>query len=76
MTLPDERYRALIETRRFLYDLLSAKDTPKVPRAIRLRARNCLRHFPFDLHFIHLAEECPEILAVERKPPVRRKSPK
>ena len=43
MTLPDERYRAVIQTEKFLKEILS---TPRVPKAIKDRARSCLRHYP------------------------------
>jgi len=46
MTLPNERTQAIINTRRFLRELLDPKATPKVPRPIRLRALRCLRHYP------------------------------
>ena len=35
MTLPDERYRAVIQTRRFLFDLCNPQHTPKVPKLVR-----------------------------------------
>jgi len=62
MTLPDERYRALIYTRDFLRDLLDPKKTPKVPRAIRSKARDCLKHYPYDFYIDKLAEKAPSIL--------------
>jgi len=43
MTLPDERYRAVVQTQRFLLRLLT---TPRVPKAIKDEARSCLRHYP------------------------------
>jgi hypothetical protein len=43
MTLPDERYRAVIQTEKFLKELLS---TPRVPKHIKDSARSCLRHYP------------------------------
>ena len=46
MTLPSERTNAIILTKMFLRELLDAKLTPKVPRAVRLRALACLRHYP------------------------------
>lgn len=46
MTLPDERYRAVLAAEQFLQDLLDSKKTPKVPRAVRDRARSVLRHYP------------------------------
>jgi hypothetical protein len=49
MTLPDERLRALKETKAFLYRLMDPKVTPKVPSAIREEARHLLKHYPDDL---------------------------
>jgi hypothetical protein len=43
MTLPDERYRAVVQTEKFLREILS---TPRVPKAIKDQARSCLRHYP------------------------------
>ena len=57
MTLPDERYRSLRITAWLLRDLCSSKATPGVPRVIRQRAAQCLRHFPgqYDLQQLELA---------------------
>jgi hypothetical protein len=51
MTLPDERYRAIRNTREFLRSLLDRKKTPRVPLNIRKSAYACLRHYPgeFDM---------------------------
>ncbi len=51
MTLPDERYRAVLAAERFLRDLLDSSKTPRVPAAIRQQARAVLRHYPskFDM---------------------------
>ena len=46
MTLPDERYRAVLAAEQFLQDLLDSSKTPRVPRDIRARARSVLRHYP------------------------------
>lgn len=46
MTLPDERYRAVLAADQFLQDLMDSRKTPRVPRAIRERARSVLRHYP------------------------------
>lgn len=48
MSLPDEKLRAVIWTKRFLQELLDPKATPRVPRAIRTRAGWLLRHFPYE----------------------------
>jgi hypothetical protein len=51
MTLPDERYRAVLAAERLLKDLCDPSTTPRVPRAVRDRARSVLRHYPskFDM---------------------------
>lgn len=46
MTLPDERYRAVLAAEQFLQDLLDSSKTPRVPGEIRQRARSVLRHYP------------------------------
>lgn len=46
MTLPFERAIAVNNARQFLLDLLDSKRTPRVPRAVRLRARDVLKHYP------------------------------
>ena len=38
MTLPDERYRSLIQARNFLLSLLDPKATPRVPNSVRKQA--------------------------------------
>ena len=47
MTTSNERVWAIENTRQFLVDLMDCKATPKVPKAIRLRARQLLKHYPF-----------------------------
>ena len=62
LTLPDERYRSIIQADRLLKDLLDSSKTPRVPREIRDRARGVLRHWP-DLYYIdQLAAHSPEII--------------
>lgn len=46
MTLPDEWFISMRKNRDFLFDLLNPEKTPKVPREIRKRASECLKHFP------------------------------
>ena len=48
MTLPYENYISLMNTRNFLKDLMDPEKSPKVPKPIRQRARNLLKHFPAD----------------------------
>jgi hypothetical protein len=46
MTLPNEWFISMKNTREFLFQLLDAQKTPKVPREIRKKASDCLKHFP------------------------------
>lgn len=62
MTLPDERYRAIVYAKQFCEDLLSTQKTPRVPKEIRRRALSVLRHFPDDYHLSRLAEACPDVI--------------
>ena len=67
MTLPDERYRALRCGHQLLLDLLNSKVTPKVPKYIRQRAANILRHYPDSYHFTKIVEKIPEDFAVSNQ---------
>ena len=68
MTLPDERYRAVVQTQRFLLEILT---TPRVPKAVKDNARWCLRHYPNEWDMKRAAENCPEVFA-ERMEDVNR----
>lgn len=61
MTLPDERYRAVIQTRRFLLDLCNPQHTPRVPKIIREHARAMLRHYPSDWDMKRAADSAPDV---------------
>ncbi len=63
MTLPDERYRAVVQTRRFLLDLCNPQHTPRVPKLIRDTARSMLRHYPGDWDMQRACEACPDVFA-------------
>ncbi len=60
MTLPNERYRALVYTRDFLRDLLDPKVTPRVPKKVRKLAGDLLRHFPWDYDLEQLPKKLPK----------------
>jgi len=60
MTLPDERYRAVVQTQRFLLKILT---TPRVPKAVKDEARACLRHYPSDYDMSVAAEGAPDVFA-------------
>ena len=61
MTLPDERYRAVVQTRRFLLDLCNPEHTPRVPKLVRETARAMLRHYPSDYDMQLAAREAPAV---------------
>ena len=71
MTLPDERYRAVQNTRRFLQDLMDPKKTPKIPRIIRQQAYAMLRHYPNDYDLERLSEKSPDVIIKEMEPLTR-----
>ena len=71
MTLPDERYRAMRLAQSFLQDLCNCHQTPRVPRAIRERARSILRHYPTSWHLDQLAERSPGIITEKIEPLTR-----
>jgi hypothetical protein len=49
MSTTEEEARSIEAVRRFCYDLLDPKATPRVPRAVRQRARAVCKHLPIDL---------------------------
>jgi hypothetical protein len=68
MTLPDERYRAVVQTEKFLREILS---TPRVPKAIKDQARSCLRHYPTHWDMQRTALQAPDVFQ-ERMEPLYR----
>lgn len=46
MTIAFERTRALVQTKEFLEAMLDPKQTPKVPRWMRGKAKALLQHYP------------------------------
>lgn len=71
MTLPDERYRNIIQTRKFLMELTSPLMTPKVPKVVRERAMNLLKHYPTDYHLEMMTIHMPNDFAKEMEPVTR-----
>jgi len=55
--MPDERYRAVINTRKFLKDILWG-EYEEIPQGSEIweRARRCLKHYPGDYHMDDVAE--------------------
>ena len=65
VTLPDERYRAMIMAEAFMQDLLDPQKTPRVPKRIRGQARAVLRHYPGAYYINQLAKRSPDVIAAE-----------
>jgi len=61
MTLPDERYRAVMRAREFMFDLIDPKKTPGVPKLIREQARGVLRHYPSNWDMDRASEAAPDV---------------
>ena len=59
MTMPDERTRAVMQTKEFL-QLLAAAGKSEVPENIQKEARRLLRHFPSSMDLEFAASACPE----------------
>lgn len=71
MTLPDERYRAVVWTEKFLKDLCNPTKTPRVPKHIREHARSLLRHYPSTWDMNRASDGAPDVFQ-ERMEPVTR----
>ena len=61
MTLPDERYRSIMQAKRLLEELCSPALTPRVAAGIRDRARGALRHYPSEYDMRQAAQTSPDI---------------
>jgi hypothetical protein len=61
MTLPDERYRAVMQTAEFLQALSFSSETKRVPLAVRQEARRLLRHYPNGWDMKHAAYQAPDV---------------
>ena len=61
MTLPTERYQALVRAERLLRDLLE-DGSQYSKEELQDRAYSCLRHYPWAMHLEDLAEASPDIL--------------
>jgi hypothetical protein len=59
MTLPDERYRAVMETRKFLESIIHTRSG--LSKDMKEQARWCLRHYPSEYDLDRAAEGAPDI---------------
>jgi hypothetical protein len=71
MTLPDERYRAVVQTAKFLQSLSYSSEIKRVPLAVRQQARALLRHYPSEYDMKKTSQTSPDIFA-ERMEDVTR----
>jgi hypothetical protein len=65
MTMPDERYRAMVEGLKLIEDLLIPQVTPRVPSNVRERARWIMRHYPNATEIERLAIGSPNLLSTK-----------
>ena len=68
MTLPDERYRSILQARRLLEELCDPKMTPRVSAGIRDRARGALRHYPSNYDMQRTARMAPDVFQEYMEP--------
>ena len=68
MTLPDERYRSIMQARRLLEELCSPSLTPRVAAGIRDRARGALRHYPSDYELQQIEQFAPHVIQQRMEP--------
>ena len=68
MTLPDERYRSIMQAKKLLEELCSPAMTPRVAAGIRDRARGALRHYPSEYELKQLESFAPHIIQHEMEP--------
>lgn len=72
MTLPDERYRAVMWAKRFLESLAyDKKNYPRIPKAIRGEAHSILRHFPSEWEMDMASRSAPEVFQSKMEPVTR-----
>ena len=57
--MPNERYEAILKTKKYLEDLVVNFE---LPAEVRDDAYRCLKHFPGEYHLDILRQECPQVL--------------
>lgn len=69
MTLPDERYRAVMWASRFLQEIAyDKKKYPRISKAIRQEAYSILRHYPSSLDLRQAAHSAPHVFQEHMEP--------
>ena len=61
MTMPDERYRAVLYAEEFLRAIADPSITKRVPKELRQRARGILRHYPSQWDLDTVSRVCPDV---------------
>jgi hypothetical protein len=72
MTLPDERYRAVLAARELLLEIANPGGKWKrIPKELRLHAAHCLRHYPtwWDMEMVEAL--APSVFQKQMDPLVR-----
>ena len=68
MTMPDERYRAVLWAEKFLLKLSDSKQTPRIPKALRQEAWSILRHYPKEWDLDSAARRAPDVFQAKIEP--------
>jgi len=68
MTLPDERYRAIMAAKDFLERLSFSSEIKRVPLAVRQEARRVLRHYPTQLDLDQIENYAPHVVQQRMEP--------
>jgi len=72
MTLPDERYRAVLWAERFLQELAhNTKKYPRISKEVRREAYSIARHFPNSWDMKRAADASPEVFQEQMEPLTR-----
>jgi hypothetical protein len=72
MTLPDERYRAVMWAKRFLESIAYDKKAyPRISKAVRGEAHSILRHFPSTWDMTRVSEAAPDVFQERMEPVIR-----
>ena len=72
MTLPDERYRAVLWASRFLGEVAhDKKKYPRISKEVRREAYSILRHFPSDWDMQRVADRVPDVFQEKMEPLTR-----
>lgn len=69
MTLPDERYRAVMWAKKFLEGVAHDKKAyPRISKTIRGEASSILRHFPNEWDLDSAARRAPDVFQEKMEP--------